>query len=73
MNARNSEKGLVAQYRGLIKAAVLENESEVMNSGKLNSKLRVIYKAASYDGLDESVIGELIDELVPTKPITKAA
>jgi hypothetical protein len=36
-----------------------------MDLGKLNSKLRVICKAAQYDGLTDEVITRLIDENVP--------
>jgi transcriptional/translational regulatory protein YebC/TACO1 len=36
-----------------------------MDLGKLNAKLRVICKAAQYDGLSEDVISRLIDDAVP--------
>ncbi len=63
------QEKLVTQYRDLIHEAVLESESEhrtVLNLGRLNAKLKVILKAAQYDGLPENVINTLIDEAVPT-------
>lgn len=72
MSVRNSEtfhNALVAQYRELIHEAVLESESEhrtQMDIGKLNSKLQVIFKAADYDGLNETIISELIDQAIPS-------
>lgn len=74
MNARNSgvgcQEALVHQYRLLIRDALTENEHEHKTStgahiGKLNSKLRVICKAAEYDGLPEEAISQLIDEVIP--------
>ena len=71
MNVRNSENfhdALIAQYRDLIHEALLESETEHktrMDLEKLNAKLRVITQAAQYDGLDESTIGDLIDEAIP--------
>ena len=62
------QEKLVSQYRELIHEAVLESESEhrtVLNLGSLNAKLRVILKAAEYDGLPESVINQLIDDATP--------
>lgn len=79
MNARNSEsfhEVLIAQYRELIHEAILESETEHktrMDIGKLNSKLQVIFKAAQYDGLNESVISELIDQAIPMAPSAHAA
>lgn len=79
MNARNSENfhdALIAQYRDLIHEAILESETEHktrMDIGKLNSKLQVIFKAAQYDGLNESIISQLIDEAIPTAPMARAA
>lgn len=64
---------LVCQYRELITEAILESETEHktrLNLGILNSKLKVICKAAQYDGLTEAVIDQLIDEAVP---MSKAA
>jgi hypothetical protein len=71
LSVRNSEtfhNALVAEYKVLIHEAVLESEIEhktQMDIGKLNSKLQVIFKAANYDGLNESVICELIDQAIP--------
>ena len=71
MNLRNGEMfqdSLICQYRDLIHEAVLESEIEQktrMDLGKLTSKLRVICKAAQYDGLTDEVITRLIDENVP--------
>lgn len=72
MNTNNSSElfhdALVAQYRDLIHEAIIESETEHktrVDIGKLNSKLRVIMKAAQYDGLDESTICELIDQAIP--------
>jgi hypothetical protein len=76
LNVRNLEtfqEALVSQYRELIHEAILESETNhktSMDLGKLNSKLRVICKAAQYDGLPEDTISKLIDEAVPS---TKAA
>jgi len=67
---------LIAQYRELIHEAILESETEHktrMDIGKLNSKLQVIYKAAQYDGLNESVIGDLIDQAIPATTMSHAA
>lgn len=76
LNVRNIEtfqEALVCQYRDLIHEAILESETDHktrMDLGKLNSKLRVICKAAQYDGLSDDVISNLIDEAVP---MSKAA
>ena len=76
LNTKSQEhfqETLIAQYRDLIHEAVLESETEhktSLNIGKLNSKLKVILKAAQYDGLQEKEIGQLIDEAIP---FTKAA
>lgn len=71
------QEKLVTQYRDLIHEAVLESESEhrtVLNLGRLNSKLKVILKAAQYDGLPENIINTLIDEAVPsTQTYSRAA
>ena len=67
---------LIRQYRVLINKAVLESETEHKTSidiGKLNSKLRVIYKAAQFDGINESIISDLIDQAIPIKPEIHAA
>ena len=71
MNVRNVEtfeEALVCQYRDLIQEAILESETDHktrIDIGKLNSKLRVIYKAAQYDGLTDEIISCLIDEAIP--------
>ena len=71
MNVRNLEnfqEALVCQYRDLIQEAILESETDHktrMDLGKLNSKLQVIFKAAQYDGLNEQIISQLIDEAIP--------
>lgn len=71
------QEKLITQYRDLIHEAVLESESEhrtVLNLGRLNAKLKVILKAAQYDGLPETVINTLIDEAVPsTQTYSRAA
>lgn len=72
MNVRNIEtfqEALIAQYRDLIHEAILESETEHktrMDIGRLNSKLKVIYKAAAYDGLNDAIINQLIEEAIPT-------
>jgi alkylhydroperoxidase/carboxymuconolactone decarboxylase family protein YurZ len=71
LNAHSSETfrdALIAQYRDLIHEAIIESEIDHktrMDIGKLNSKLKVIFKAAKYDGLSESTISELIDQAMP--------
>ncbi len=71
MNVRNSENfhdALICQYRDLIHEAILESETDHktrVDLGKLNSKLRVICKAAQYDGLSDEIINQLIDEAIP--------
>ena len=68
-NVENFQDALICQYRDLIHEAVLESEIDHktrMDLGKLNSKLRVICKAAQYDGLTDDIITRLIDETVPT-------
>ena len=79
MNTRNSEKFhdvLIAQYRDLIHEAILESETEHktrMDIGKLNSKLQVIFKAAKFDGIEESIINDLIDRAIPATHVSHAA
>ncbi len=79
MNERNSENfhdALVAQYRDLIHEAILESETEHktrLDIGRLNSKLQVIFKAAQYDGLNDSIINQLIDEAMPMTTSARAA
>jgi hypothetical protein len=61
-------EALVCQYRELISEAILESETDHktrLNLGKLNSKLKLITKAAQYDGLNEATIDKLIDEAIP--------
>lgn len=76
MNVRNVENfqdALVNQYRDLIHEAILESETDHksrIDLAKLNSKLRVICKAAQYDGISETVISQMIDDAIPA---TKAA
>ena len=76
MNVRNLENfqdALLCQYRDLIHEAILESETDHktrLDVGKLNAKLRVICKAAQYDGLSETVITQMIDDAIPA---TKAA
>lgn len=77
MNLRKIEfhDALICQYRDLIHEAILESETDHktrLNIGKLNSKLKVICKAAHYDGLNDDTINQLIDEAIPGT-ITKAA
>lgn len=72
MNVRNLEtfqEALICQYRDLIHEAILESETDHktrMDLGKLNAKLRVIYKAAQYDGLSDDIISGLIDQAIPS-------
>lgn len=76
MNTKNLEsfrEALIGQYRDLIREAILESETDhktQLNLGKLNAKLRVICKAADYDGLPESVLHQLIDEAMPTTTVS---
>ncbi len=67
-NLETFQEALICQYRDLIHEAILESETDHktrMDLGKLNSKLRVITKAAQYDGLSDAVISQLIDEAIP--------
>lgn len=67
-NLENFQDALVGQYRDLIQEAIFESETDHktrLNLGKLNSKLKVICKAAQYDGLDDDTINQLIEEAVP--------
>jgi hypothetical protein len=67
-NLENFQEALICQYRDLIHEAILESETDHktrMDLGKLNSKLRVICKAAQYDGLSDEIISNLIDEAIP--------
>jgi hypothetical protein len=67
-NLETFQEALICQYRDLIHEAVLESETDHktrVDIGKLNSKLRIITKAAQYDGLSDSVISELIEQALP--------
>lgn len=64
-NQESFQDALICQYRDLIHEAILECETEHktrLNIGKLNAQLKLICKAAQYDGLPESVLNELINE-----------
>jgi hypothetical protein len=74
-NIENFKEALLCQYRDLIHEAILESETDHktrIDLGKLNSKLRVICKAAQYDGLSDDEVSRLIDEAVSVVP-AKAA
>lgn len=78
MNVRNEhfQDVLICQYRDLIHEAILESETDHktrLDIGRLNAKLKVICKAATYDGLDEHTIGQLIDEATAVAPKAAAA
>lgn len=79
MNAKNAESfrdALEAQYRDLIHEAILECETDHktrMDLGKLNQKLRLITKAAKFDGLSDKIVNTLIDEAVAGAPASEAA
>jgi hypothetical protein len=78
LNTRNADSfhdALEAQYRDIIYEAILECETEHktrMDLGKLNSKLKLITKAAKYDGLTDHTVNQMIDEAVAHAP-SKAA
>jgi hypothetical protein len=68
-NAESFREALEAQYRDLIHEAILECETDHktrLNIGKLNSKLKLITKAACYDGLSDDKVNQMIDEAVAT-------
>lgn len=73
MNEKNQEQfyeSLIAQYRDLIQEALLESEEEhktKVNIGTLNSKLKMIYSSAKYDGIDEATIDQLVSEVIPSQ------
>lgn len=70
------QKSLVRQYQDLIHEAILECETEHrtrLNIGKLNSKLKVIQKAAKCDGIPETTITLLIEEATTPELMDKAA
>ena len=71
-NKENFKDALVSQYRDLIQEAIFESETDHktrIDIGKLNAKLKVICKAAQYDGLPERTINELIDNAIPVGKI----
>lgn len=75
-NVENFQEALVCQYRDLIHEAILESETDHktrLNIGKLNAKLKVICKAADYDGLPEKIVNQLIEEALPSTSISAAA
>jgi hypothetical protein len=64
----NFQASLERQYQDLIQEAILDCELEHrtrLNVNKLNSKLKVIHKAAAQDGLSETVVNRLIDQAMP--------
>ena len=79
MNVRkqeNFQEALICQYRDLIHEAILESETDWktrLDLGRLNSKLKVIMKAAAYDGLDETTISHLIDQAMTPEEYERAA
>lgn len=79
MNVRNQEnfkEAIISQYRDLIHEAILESETDWktrLDLGLLNSKLKVIMKAAAYDGLDEATISHLIDQAMTPEEYERAA
>jgi hypothetical protein len=67
-NIEHFQDALICQYRDLIHEAILESETDhktKLDINKLNAKLRVILRAAQYDGIPEEVISHLIDEAIP--------
>lgn len=75
-NKENFHSNLEAQYRELIHEAVLESETDHktrLNIGKLNSKLKLICKAAQFDGLTDAEVTQMIDEAMAVAPIVKEA
>ena len=64
---------LISQYENLICKAISEHEDDPQKNhliGKLDAKLKVICKAAQFDGLSEHVSTQLIQDV---KNRTKAA
>jgi hypothetical protein len=78
LNVRNLETfhdALICQYRDMIHEAILESETDHktrLNLGKLNAKLQIITKAAKYDGLEEKLIDQMIDEAIPASGLKAA-
>jgi hypothetical protein len=72
LNSKNLEtfqSSLITQYRDLVHEAILESEIDHktrLDVAKLNAKLKIILKAAHYDGIPEDVISQLIDEALPS-------
>jgi hypothetical protein len=79
LNVRNLEafqESLIGQYRDLIHEAIIESETDWktrLDLGRLNSKLKVIMKAAAYDGLNEDTISTLIDEAMTPEICDRAS
>ncbi len=72
----NFQASLIRQYQDLIHEAILECETEHrtrLNIGKLNSKLKVIQKAAKCDGIPEATIATLIEQATTPDVRVKAA
>jgi hypothetical protein len=64
LNLKNSETDLMNFYKNLIHSAVVETHTD---TGKLDAKLKVIYKAASYEGLSATDVDRLVQEVIPNK------
>jgi hypothetical protein len=67
-SSQKFQESLINQYRELINQAIQESETDHktrLNIGKLNSKLNLIVKAATYDGLPEDIVNSLIDQAIP--------
>jgi hypothetical protein len=72
----NFQASLIRQYQDLIQEAILECETEHrtrLNVGKLNSKLKVIQKAAKCDGIPDATISTLIEQATSPSVMNKAA
>jgi hypothetical protein len=75
-NLENFHEALISQYRDLIHEAILESETDWktrLDLGKLNSKLKIIMKAAAYDGLNEATINHLIDQAMTPEEYERAS
>lgn len=69
------QETLVNQYRDMIHEAILESETDHktrLDIGRLNHKLKLITKAAQYDGLSEDTVDELIDGAVAASGLKAA-
>ena len=79
LNVHNKEaftETLEAQYRDLIHEAILESETDHktrLNIGKLNSKLKLICKAAQFDGISDTKVTEMIDQAMAIAPAVAEA